>query len=275
MNITFRKYQGTGNDFIIIDDRNNNFPQENRSLIETLCNRRFGIGADGLILLQNHADGDFYMQYFNSDGNESSMCGNGGRCIAQFAFDQGIAKNTTTFYAVDGIHTAKSTNGTNNEKIINLQMCDVGDIEIAEESICILNTGSPHYVSFKTEPVDTIDLVNQARLIRYNDEYKEKGINVNFVNLKGLKSIAVRTYERGVEDETFSCGTGATASALATAIFNNLPGGMHQINVNVKGGDLKVQFNFEKNPARFTNVWLQGPAVLVFQGSLNIDSENI
>ncbi len=274
MNTRFHKYQGTGNDFIIIDDRKNIFPRENKSLIEKLCDRRFGIGADGLILLQNHPEADFYMQYYNSDGNESSMCGNGGRCIAQFAFDQGLVQNSTNFCAIDGMHKAEIITGANNEKNVNLQMCDVSNIVSTEESTYILNTGSPHFVSFKSEPVDTIDLVAQARLIRYNPEYKEKGINVNFVNLDGLKSISVRTYERGVEDETYSCGTGATASALVTAIINNLPGGMHQIDVKVKGGALKVKFNFEKNPVRFSNVWLQGPALLVFEGTFNIDSEN-
>lgn len=274
MNIIFHKYQGTGNDFIIIDDRKRLFPQENKSLIEKLCNRRFGIGADGLILLQNHPEADFYMQYFNSDGNESSMCGNGGRCITQFAFDLGLVKNSAKFYAVDGIHIAENVRVANNANHVNLQMIDVSNVVSIDESSFTLNTGSPHFVSFSDEPVDTIDLLREARLIRYNDEFKKEGINVNFVNPAGLKSISVRTYERGVEDETFSCGTGATASALVTAIFNNLPGGTHQIDVKVKGGELRVMFHFDKNPARFSNVWLQGPAEKVFEGSLKIDFEN-
>ncbi|MBC7384351.1 MAG: diaminopimelate epimerase [Bacteroidia bacterium] len=269
MNLTFKKYQGTGNDFILIDDRKLTFPLNNVALIKQLCNRRFGIGADGLILLQPHADADFYMKYYNSDGKESSMCGNGGRCISQFASDLHIVKNRAEFFAIDGKHLAMQTKHKDGSALVKLEMIPVEKIEIRNPDTFVLNTGSPHYVKFITEPTDTITLVEKAKVIRYNNEFKENGINVNFVNVTSPENIIVRTYERGVEDETLSCGTGATAAALATAIFNNLPAGYNSIDVCVKGGELCVEFNFDKHLLKFSDVWLQGPAKMVFEGTIN------
>ncbi len=274
MNIAFKKYQGTGNDFILIDDRLKTFPASAVKLIERLCDRRFGIGADGLILLQNHPDGDFYMQYYNNDGRQSSMCGNGGRCIAQFAFDLGLVNGSANFYAIDGAHKAESTKAKNGDKLVNLQMIDVGYVEKLKEDVFVLNTGSPHYVHFLANPIDELDLVADARKIRYSEPYKDAGINVNYVNLLNLREIKIRTYERGVEDETYSCGTGATASALAVAVFNNLPGGRHQVQVHVKGGELLVQFNFDKKGDTFSDIWLCGPAKMVFEGNVDIIEES-
>lgn len=266
---TFYKYQGTGNDFVMIDDRERLFPANDIALIERLCDRRFGIGADGLILLQTNEDGVFYMQYFNSDGKESSMCGNGGRCFARFIFDLKLAENKVGFFAIDGWHEAEISDSANSNWI-SLQMINVVNYKQLQEQVFELNTGSPHYVQFRSEPIDDMDLVNEAKQIRYNEVYQAQGINVNYVNLKALKVIDMRTYERGVENETLSCGTGATAAAISTALLNNLPAGTHQVKVSVKGGELAVQFFYKPAQEAFEDVWLMGPAEYVFTGEISV-----
>lgn len=257
-NIKFYKYQGTGNDFVMIDNRNGHFPVS-QAYIEHLCHRRFGIGADGLILLQNDTNGqfpnyDFRMVYFNADGREGSMCGNGGRCTVRFAEDLGIFKNETKFIAVDGEHTAQAT-----AEVISLKMGKVNGLERYVE-YDFMNTGSPHYVAYVTD-VKSFDVFSEGKKIRYSEEWvKRGGTNVNFVQMIDEETIYVRTYERGVEDETYSCGTGVTASALST----NLRFGIKSpIKVITKGGNLKV--SFEDN---FQNIHLIGPAVRVFEGIL-------
>jgi len=259
----FYKYQGTGNDFIMIDDRAENFDATNQKLIERLCNRRFGIGADGLILLQNHKTANFYMQYFNSDGRKSSMCGNGGRCIAQFAKDLNIVNELATFYAIDGIHTATYQNGE-----VKLQMNDLIQIEKRDNHVFILNTGSPHYVQFFAKDVDSIDLIAEAKKIRYNTEFAKVGINVNFVSVYQGK-LKVRTYERGVEDETFSCGTGVTAAAIAYKLFLGNTQSEDEIKLETKGGNLSVNYLFSDN--KFEDVFLKGPATFVFTGEIDVN----
>ena len=207
MKTHFYKYQGTGNDFIMIDDRNATFPIDNHSLVAKLCDRKFGIGADGLILLQKNTTSTFFMYYYNSDGKQSSMCGNGGRCIAAFANHLKIVNDKTTFMAIDGLHEA-IISGSGNELFVQLKMQDVIEIKMPTDGYTfILNTGSPHFIKFLSESIDSFQLVEEAKKIRYNSEFKIDGINVNFVNLDGLKKINMRTYERGVEDETLSCGT--------------------------------------------------------------------
>ncbi len=268
--ITFYKYQGTGNDFVMIDDRERLFPANDVALVERLCDRRFGIGADGLILLQKNKDGTFYMQYFNSDGKESSMCGNGGRCFARFIFDLKLAENKVGFFAIDGWHEAEISEAGINSNWISLQMINVVNYKQLQEHVFELNTGSPHYVQFRSEPIYDMDLVNEAKQIRYNEVYQAQGINVNYVNLKALKVIDMRTYERGVEDETLSCGTGATAAAISTALLNNLPAGTHQVKVSVKGGELAVQFFYKPSQEAFEDVWLMGPAEYVFTGEISV-----
>ncbi len=262
MKIKFYKYQGTGNDFIIIDDRDKIFDSNNQQLIEHLCDRRFGIGADGLILLQQHNSANFYMQYFNSDGRESSMCGNGGRCIAQFAKDLNVVKGFATFYAIDGIHTATYQNN-----LVSLQMKDLDEVEKRINNVFVLNTGSPHYVQFLDCDVDTIDLLVEAKKIRYNSEFAKAGINVNFVSIQN-NILKVRTYERGVEDETFSCGTGVTAAAIAYKLFvkNNI--NHLEVELKTKGGNLSVSYMFNEN--KYTQVFLKGPAIFVFSGEIEI-----
>lgn len=264
--IAFSKYQGAGNDFVMIDNRSGFFPSENQRLIEWLCNRRFGVGADGLILLETAAGYDFRMVYFNADGRESSMCGNGGRCIAAFARELGVTdKDRLSFIAVDGPHEAVlHADGT-----VSLHMRDVDEVEIGEDYF-LLNTGSPHYVVF-VEDLRDINVVESARVIRYNDRFRKEGVNVNFVE-PADKLLKVNTYERGVEDETLACGTGVTAAALAAALRNAGPAA-GEYPIRAKGGQLKV--SFEKTPdGRFKNVWLTGPAQKVFSGVVENYEEN-
>lgn len=249
----------------MIDDRDLTFPAHRHDLVAALCNRYFGIGADGLILLQPHAELDYYMKYYNSDGNESTMCGNGGRCLAAFAYAQGVSSKASTFMAVDGKHEAIVENG-----MVKLKMMDVSGVEQRDPYTFVLNTGSPHYVSFIDTPLQTFQLVDEAKKIRYNDEFSRDGINVNMVNLHGLKEVNMRTYERGVENETLSCGTGVTAAALSCALLNQLPDGVHQIAVETKGGRLQVKFNYHQATSSFSDVWLEGPATFVFEGKVNI-----
>ncbi len=254
----FFKYQGTGNDFVMIDQREEQYlTREDVAKIEHLCHRRFGIGADGLILLQNHEGYDFEMVYFNSDGRESSMCGNGGRCIVAFAKQLGIIKEKAHFLAIDGEHEAI----IRSDGWVELKMTDVADIEIGT-SFFYLNTGSPHYVTF-VDDLDDVDVVREGRAVRYNDRFKEAGTNVNFVQTNA-EGITVATYERGVEDETLSCGTGVTAAAIAQYLKSG--NNRTRIPIRVKGGNLEVRF--EPENGSFTNIWLCGPATLVFEGDI-------
>lgn len=254
MTIHFKKYNGTGNDFIMIDDRDKSFDAKNVSLIKKLCTRHFGVGADGLILLQNEPGFDFRMVYFNSDGNESTMCGNGGRCIIQFAHDLGIIANTCSFIAIDGPHLGKVLSNQ-----ISLQMQDVNSIKSTSE-FSELDTGSPHYVAFMDSIPDT-NFVSLARDVRNSNIYQQNGINVNFATTSNAE-IHMRTYERGVEDETLACGTGATAVAIAAHKSGRI--NKATIPVTVKGGNLSV--SFKEYHGTYTDIWLTGPATFVFEG---------
>jgi diaminopimelate epimerase len=260
MQILFYKYQGTGNDFIMIDNRSEFFPKTQPHLIKHLCDRKFGIGADGLILLENHRQYDFKMVYYNSDGNESSMCGNGGRCLVAFAKQIGVIDYKAQFEAIDGYHFAEiEENG-----IVALQMKDVEVIK-EYEKYTFLNTGSPHHVQLVDDLV-AMDVKTEGAKIRYSDLYGAAGSNVNFVNQLANSIFAVRTYERGVEDETLSCGTGVTAVAIAMhkagKVKNNV------IDLHVEGGKLRVQFDVDHG--RYSNVFLLGPATFVFDGKINL-----
>lgn len=253
----FHKYQGTGNDFILIDNRNDGF-KKNKKTIAHLCDRRFGIGADGLILLEKpeQIDDDFNMVYFNADGQESSMCGNGGRCIVKFAQSLGVVKHKAVFSAIDGKHEAIVEND-----IVRLKMSDVEKIETDGEAF-LIDTGSPHYITF-VEDVNQIDVRKEGAKIRNSKAYREEGINVNFVEIeKGYQKI--RTYERGVEDETFSCGTGVTAAALALSISGKI--NKNEIELQTLGGKLSV--SFQNDNGTFKNVWLNGPAKKTFEGDI-------
>lgn len=262
--INFSKYHGSGNDFILIDNRENTFIL-NTKQIDFLCNRHFGIGADGLILLNNpKTDNEqFSMRYFNSDGKESSMCGNGGRCITAFAHNLKIVVQKAVFSAIDGIHHAEILFNKGFQTEVSLQMKDVTEISKYHDDY-ILNTGSPHYVKF-VKDVLLMDIVSEAKKIRFSDKFKNEGINVDFVETK-TDGIFVRTYERGVEDETLSCGTGVTASAICYSMLNK---NINEININTLGGKLKVFLQNKNNT--FNNIILQGNATLVFNGSIDIE----
>lgn len=259
MKIHFFKYQGTGNDFVMIDNRNNHFPKNNTQLINKLCDRRFGVGADGLILLENADTTDFKMIYFNADGNEGTMCGNGGRCLVAFANKLNIIETKATFDAVDGLHHATFDNG-----IVSLQMIDVLTID-KFDSHSFLDTGSPHHVEFVAD-VSEVDVNNEGRKIRNGTPYFEEGTNVNFIELVGENAIRVRTYERGVEGETLSCGTGVTAAAIASYVSGRIT--KNNIDISAVGGKLSV--SFENSDGIFKNVFLKGPATFVFEGTFVI-----
>lgn len=254
----FSKYQGTGNDFIIINNLKNELSLS-RDQVQMLCDRKFGIGADGLMLLQTKEGYDFEMKYYNSDGNESTMCGNGGRCMIQFAHKQGIEKETYLFYAIDGGHEAKILqNGW-----VELKMKDVNEIKQMKNG-CFLNTGSPHFVQ-NTEKLATLDVYKIGKIIRNSVEFIKEGVNVNFVEQKN-DGLFVRTYERGVEDETLSCGTGVTAAAI---VFAKKEQGPQLAKITTSGGELMVKFK-RLDDNRFTDIWLCGPATFVFEGKIEL-----
>jgi len=259
MNIQFYKYQGTGNDFVILDNRNREYSHLSKAQIKFMCDRRFGIGADGLMLLNLLEGYDFEMKYYNADGGESSMCGNGGRCLVKFAYDTGIIKSSYHFLAIDGEHAAFF----GERGWVHLKMKDVDKID-EDDGNCIIDTGSPHYIKIVND-VRNYDVFDEGKRIRYSKEFKEQGINVNFVEVQDDR-IWVRTYERGVENETFSCGTGVTASALACA-HNYI--GFNRVEVQTPGGHLAVEYD-KLGESFFKDIWLCGPASFVFTGELKL-----
>ncbi|HRI59756.1 MAG TPA: diaminopimelate epimerase [Saprospiraceae bacterium] len=268
----FWKYQGAGNDFVMLDQREHQWlMRENTEKIARLCDRRFGIGADGLILLQNRPGYDFEMIYFNADGRESTMCGNGGRCIAAFAQHLGVIGSHGRFWAIDGEHEAfiaekqQKTDVPESSLWVELKMSDVEHIG-QEGNVFVLNTGSPHYVRFEDD-LRHLDMVQEGRAVRYSERFKNEGINVNLVRMNTDGSLDIRTYERGVEDETLACGTGVTAAALASYKYLGLKEGQKEIAVHAQGGDLSVRFKANDNGA-FSDIWLCGPAELVFEGNI-------
>lgn len=258
MDKTFFKYQGTGNDFIILDNRDLSFPKEDNALIASLCDRHFGIGADGLILLEKDTDTDFKMVYYNADGNEGTMCGNGGRCIVAFAKRLKLFKSKTTFIAVDGVHHAEIDGNT-----VSLQMIDVKDIKIMQDAI-FADTGSPHHIEI-VKDIEHFPVFKKGREIR-NTIYGKEGSNINFVEQIHNDTFRIRTYERGVENETLACGTGVTAAAIA--MHKTKKTNSNIINLLTEGGKLQVRFNYIDGT--YKNVILSGPAQFVFQGSINI-----
>lgn len=259
MKIPFSKYHGTGNDFIILDNRQSSFDKLSTAQIQFLCDRHFGIGADGLMTIQNDPKYDFRMVYFNSDGKGGSMCGNGGRCITRYAQKLGLVEKTAHFITIDGAHEASIDDNN-----IKLLMTDVSFID-KEPDYFHLNTGSPHYVTF-VKDVISLDVVTEGRRIRYSDTFKAKGTNVNFVEISD-KSIFVRTYERGVEDETLSCGTGVVASSIASTY--DKPNGEYNIFITTKGGELSVSFSKISNE-NYQHIFLTGPAEFVFEGEITL-----
>lgn len=265
MIINFYKYHGAGNDFVLIDNRLKDFPVTKETIM-FLCDRHFGIGADGLMLLENHPEMDFTMRYFNSDGGEATLCGNGGRCIVAFAHYLGLITENTHFMAVDGPHFAKlSVN--EGAYFVQLKMKEI-DTNLISDSFTFLNTGSPHHIEW-VDNVMSIDINQQGKKIRNLDRFKKMGgTNVNFIQVVDGKTLKIRTYERGVEDETLACGTGSTAAAILYAVKNKLANS--SIDIQAVGGKLNVSFEFDKNLV--TNIFLSGPAVQSFKGSIDITS---
>jgi len=259
--IKFYKYQGAGNDFILVDNRQIAVNHHDPALIARLCDRRFGIGGDGMMFLQDIEGYDFEMVYYNSDGQPSSMCGNGGRCIVAFAKFLGVINRETDFLAVDGPHHAKISESGD---WVSLQMIDVDTINRDGEAY-VLNTGSPHYIEL-VDGLKDKDVYHDGHAIRNNDTYKAKGINVNFVEPLN-EGYFVRTFERGVEDETFACGTGVTAVALAMAKHNHQTGKLNTP-IKVLGGDMNIRF--ETDGSHYSHIFLEGPAKQVFQGEMKI-----
>lgn len=242
----------------MVDNRDNYFPKNDTKLVEFLCDRRFGIGGDGLILLENASTADFRMVYYNSDGNESTMCGNGGRCIVAFAKQLGIIEDEAEFIAVDGPHHAIiDTDGT-----VSLHMKDVHTVTVYADYV-FLDTGSPHHVEI-VEDLEEFDVKSIGAQIRYSGMYGDKGSNVNFVSQLDADKFAVRTYERGVEDETLSCGTGVTAVAIAMKMLKKTAA--DSISLQTPGGELNV--SFKQDGKQFTDIYLTGPAQFVFKGEL-------
>jgi diaminopimelate epimerase len=258
MKIAFHKYHGTGNDFILIDNRQVKHVLS-KSLISLMCDRHFGIGADGLILLTDAPGFDFGMVYFNSDGNESTMCGNGGRCITAFASALGIIGESAHFLAMDGEHRSFISKNTNGTTQVRLQMKDVTSVRSIDGNF-FLDTGSPHYVVFSHE-VEDLDVLQEGKKLRNSEMFAPHGTNVNFVEKRGDR-LFIRTFERGVENETLSCGTGVTAASIAS-VYNSAENSGF-VEVTTPGGDLCVSFNRDR--VAFTDVWLEGPTVCVFEG---------
>lgn len=262
MQIPFFKYQATGNDFVILDNRQSQFSDLSTEQIHFLCDRRFGVGGDGLMLLNLRDGFDFEMKYFNADGREGSMCGNGGRCLVKFAYHLGIHKTTYLFAAIDGNHEAEiDLDGT-----VSLKMKDVNEIRYVNGGDFVLDTGSPHYIKMVSR-LDQLDVFSLGKMIRNNSKYSKEGINVNFVENINEDEISVRTYERGVEDETLSCGTGVTAAALACYHNEN---GFNDVIVHTRGGKLNVEYDRLGDNA-YTNIWLSGSAEKVFEGEIELD----
>lgn len=259
MDVPFSKYQGTGNDFVMIDNRSGKWDHLSISSIRAMCDRRFGIGADGLIKLNANDRFDFEVDYYNSDGSKS-FCGNGARCAVAFAKSKGINTAHVRFIAIDGPHEASQVGG-----IVSLMMNDVQHVQ-EDDGVYVLNTGSPHYIRF-VEDVEEFPVVAEGQAVRYSDTYKVDGINVNFVEIKAENELYVRTYERGVEDETLSCGTGVTAAALAYAMKEQL-NGEPLITVKTRGGQLQVRFTRTHND-QFSGIFLIGPAIKVFEGEFH------
>lgn len=254
----FFKYEGAGNDFVLLDDRANEFDANDQGLIVRLCDRHFGIGGDGLMLLRKSTAADFEMVYFNADGRTSSMCGNGGRCIARFAADLGIIEREATFLAIDGMHKAEVL-----ESGVRLEMADVSSLEELEDGSLLLDTGSPHLIK-RVDSLQLEDFIEQARAIRYSRRFRSAGVNVNFV-IETEEGLALRTYERGVENETLACGTGVTAAAIAQ---NHWDGKTREVKVRAVGGELAV--SFDVNRGHYSNIWKTGPATFVFKGAIEL-----
>ncbi len=261
MDVEFYKYHGAGNDFVIVDDRDKTFPESNRlEIVQQICKRHFGVGSDGLILIQEDGEHDFFMEFYNPDGSQS-FCGNGSRCAVMFAFHMGITGEECSFNSIHGVNKGVVVDSNN----VSLNMFDVNNIEIGED-YQYMNTGSPHYNVY-VDSVEDVELLTLARDIRYGDRFKKEGTNVNTIEKVALNTIKVRTYERGVEGETLSCGTGVTACAISYLISSGIEEG--RVSVTTKGGELVVDITSCKQD-KVTGIRLTGPAEFVFKGEIDV-----
>lgn len=252
--IQFHKYQGTGNDFVMVDNRNDGFDKSDLNIISQLCDRRFGVGADGVILIEHSDEADFEMVYYNPDGSQS-LCGNGSRCAVMFAKFLGIIENDASFKAIDGVHKARIV-----DEQVHLLMHDVLDYEKIGDDF-LIDTGSPHYIKYVSN-TGNIDPVAEGRKVRYSQRFAKEGVNVNFLEVVSDDELNIRTYERGVEAETYSCGTGCTAAALSLSLKT----GVDKVSLKAVGGDLKVSFTRDGNT--FRDIYLIGPAKAVYTGQI-------
>lgn len=259
----FKKLHGAGNDFIIMHAPDKPLSHK---LIEMLCHRNFGIGADGLILISNGEKVDFTMEYFNADGFGDSMCGNGGRAAAVFAYVELGARKNLQFKAIDGLHQAEIIHADGGSFDVKISMNDINDFDLNDERL-LINTGAPHYVK-RCDNLSALNIVETAAPIRYDKNLSANGLNVNFMERQN-DEIFLRTYEKGVENETLACGTGATAAAIAAGLWYNL----RTAKIHTKGGNLEV--SFKREGKKFTDIWLRGPVQLVFEGSINLNQKQI
>jgi diaminopimelate epimerase len=260
MKLKFYKYEGAGNDFVMIDNRKRRF-NPRQALVYALCHRQFGVGADGLILLESNNANGLIMRYFNADGYESTLCGNGGRCFALFAYHLQITDKFAVFNAMDGAHNAEILSIKKNSAIVKLKMSDVSEIETID-GLKRINTGSPHLI-IPADNIEIIDVFSTGKKYRYDKKFSDRGVNVNFINWK-IDHLEIRTYERGVENETLACGTGAVAAAIA--LLEEKTGITSPISISALGGELKVYVN--KNCGYYQDIWLEGPAAMVFEGTI-------
>lgn len=259
MKISFDKYEGAGNDFIMLDNRSGQYSSLRPQQLRNLCDRNYGIGADGVILVSATPDADFEMHYYNSDGNPSSLCGNGGRCTVAFANRYEMIGDKTRFKAIDGLHEAKLLSPS----LVRLHMQDVSQLDMQNGAV-VLDTGSPHYVQL-VDTLSSLAIKKEGAKIRYSEAYRAAGINVNFLQKQENTSFAIRTYERGVENETLACGTGAVAGALAMHHLGETAGA-RQVEMHALGGSLKVEFDF--HDGHYSQIYLEGAATFVFSGSI-------
>lgn len=263
MKLPFCKYHGAGNDFILIDNMSGDH-QLSGNQINTMCHRRFGIGADGLMLIESAPlPYSYSMNFYNSDGTAGTLCGNGGRCLVAFAESLGLKDHF--FYSIDGAHRAYILEKSGNYTKVRLELNDVEGVRNYDGNSFVVDTGSLHLVKFVSD-VQAVDVASEGKFWRWHKDFGKEGINVNFVEILDREYLFVRTFERGVEDETWACGTGSTAAAIATSVFTG--NDLTRWFIQTKGGNLEVEF--QKKDNSFRDVFLTGGAVRVFEGEVEI-----
>ncbi|MDR3112418.1 MAG: diaminopimelate epimerase [Elusimicrobiota bacterium] len=270
MEIDFSKLSAAGNDFVLIDNRNSKISAQNyQNITKKLCDRKYAIGADGLIFLEKSENADFKMKYFNSDGSHASMCGNGGRSVAKFAYVLGAAREEMVFETDAGIVNAEIFPNDRVKLSLYEPKNLKRDLKITvyekEFNIDFIDTGVPHAVIF-ADDIEKIDVVKYGRFLRHHSNFAPDGTNVDFVQVLAGNTLLVRTYERGVEDETLACGTGITACGIIS-VLKNLA--VSPVKIIARGGD-NLEVSLETDNKKVKNVTLEGPAVVTFEGNIKI-----